>query len=124
MLHRSNDNRSDAARSQFARKRLHDAITGRRQSALPSWIVENTVRNRNGKGWGWRGGGRERIDADEYCGILSSCFPVPDTLNTRSREKQERERERGIEREREEEKERQREKERARGTLLYFSVSN
>lgn len=76
------------------------------------------------RGWGWRGGGLERIDADEYCGILSSCFPVPDTLNTRSREKQERKRERGIEREREEEKERQREKERTRGTLLYFSVSN
>ena len=87
-----------------------------------AWIVAATVRNRNGKGVGV--GGREGIDADEYCGILSSCFPVPDTLNTRSREKQERKRERGIEREREEEKERQREKERARGTLLYFSVSN
>ena len=57
MLHRSNDNRSDAARSQFARKKLHDAITGRRPSALPSWIVENTVRNRNGKGVGVEGWG-------------------------------------------------------------------
>jgi len=64
------------------------------------------------RGWGWRGGGRERIDADEYCGILSSCFPVPDTLHTRSRERQEREKEREGESERERRKERKTERER------------
>ena len=73
-----------------------------------AWIVAATVRNRNGKGVGV--GGREGIDADEYCGILLSCFSIPDALNTRSREKQERERERARERERERERKKERER--------------
>ena len=74
------------------------------------------------RGWGWRDGGRERIDADEYCGILSSCFPVPDKLNTRSREKQERKRERERDRARETGRERktERERESERYTSLFL----